>query len=123
MLVGDGWSAAVLAGSASGITFPTVVLAGAGGVRIRATTKNTGANTSADTDPRRLSAMPLRTRRKEIIAGTIAPRHSNPPNATVAGKTASTAPRIAMMNVTVPGGYVGMGDGGWVEFIRTSFTS
>jgi hypothetical protein len=102
MVGGDCWRVGVLAGFEIGVLSSAVVLAGGDGVRLTATIKNTGASKSAARDWRRLLAVPLRTRRKDTIAGIIAMRQSRPPNATVAGITASTAPRTAMTNVTVP---------------------
>jgi hypothetical protein len=80
-----------------------------------ATTKKTGASTSAVTQRRRLVAVPLRTRRNDTIAGIIATKHSSAPNAAVAGMTASSAPRTAMTNVTAPKPL--REDGGWSAFI------
>jgi hypothetical protein len=98
----DCWSAGVLAGFDIGVLSSAVVLAGGDGERLTATMKNTGASTSAATDWRRLSAVPLRTRLKDTIAGITAMMHNRPPNAAVAGITASAAPRTAMTNVTAP---------------------
>lgn len=88
----DCWSAGVLAGFDIGVLSSAVVLAGGDGERLTATMKNTGASTSAATDWRRMSAVPLRTRLKDTIAGITAMMHNRPPNAAVAGITASAAP-------------------------------
>jgi hypothetical protein len=87
-----------------------------------ATTKNTGATMSVASARRRLVAVPLRIRRNDTIAGMIAIKHSSIPNGATAGMTASSAPRMAMTNVTAPRRL--RGDRRWSAFIRsTSFPS
>lgn len=111
----------MLAGFDIGVLSSAVGLAGGDGERLTATMKNTGASTSAATDWRRLLAVPLRTRRKDTIAGIIAMMQSRPPSAAVAGITASAAPRTVMTNVTAPrrlrGGVVAGCSSGWAFLV------
>ncbi|MGH3672987.1 MAG: hypothetical protein ACRDSH_20550, partial [Pseudonocardiaceae bacterium] len=70
----------MLAGFEVGVPCSAVVSAGEDGERLTATMKNTGSSMSAATYWRRLLAVPLRTRRKDMIAGIIAMMQSRTPN-------------------------------------------
>lgn len=54
------WAAGALAGARTGVVSAAVLACGGLGLMIRATLKNTGASTSAASEGRTLSALPLR---------------------------------------------------------------